>query len=223
MERAVAYLRVSTQQQQRSGLGIEAQRAAIERFAAAESLLITAEYSEFETGKGADALDRRPQLAAALAAARRAKCSIVVSKLDRLSRDVAFVSGLMAQRVPFIVAELGRDEDPFMLHLYAALAEKERRLISELTSAALQAKKASGAKLGNPTNLCLAGSIGRAAQLQRADEFAANLMPAIQAIRTAGAITLCSIASALNSRGVRPARGNNWHRSSVRNLLTRIE
>ena len=82
-----------------------------------------------ETGKGADALDRRPQLAAALAAARRAKCSVLVSKLDRLSRDVAFVSGLMAQRVPFIVAELGRDADPFMLHLYAALAEKERRLI----------------------------------------------------------------------------------------------
>src|SRR3981189_1554216 len=150
MEPAVAYLRVSTQQQQRSGLGIEAQRAAIERFAAAESLTIIEEYAEFETGKGADALDRRPQLAAALAAARRAKCSIVVSKLDRLSRDVAFVSGLMAQRVPFIVAELGRDADPFMLHLYAALAENERRLISERTTAALQAKSASGAKLGNP-------------------------------------------------------------------------
>ena len=84
MERAVAYLRVSTQQQQRSGLGIEAQRAALERFVAAESLTIIEEYAEFETGKGADALDRRPQLAAALAAARRAKCSIVVSKLDRL-------------------------------------------------------------------------------------------------------------------------------------------
>jgi DNA invertase Pin-like site-specific DNA recombinase len=223
MERAVAYLRVSTQQQQRSGLGIEAQRAAIERFAAAESLLISAEYSEFETGKGADALDRRPQLAAALAAARKAKCSIVVSKLDRLSRDVAFVSGLMAQRVPFIVAELGRDADPFMLHLYAALAEKERRLISERTSAALQAKKGSGAKLGNPTNLYVAGSIGRAAQMQAADEFAANLMPAIQAIRTAGAITLCDIASALNACGVRPARASEWHRSSVRNLLARIE
>jgi DNA invertase Pin-like site-specific DNA recombinase len=223
MERAVAYLRVSTQHQQRSGLGIEAQRAAIERFAAAESLLITGEYSEFETGKGADALDRRPQLAAALAAARKAKCSIVVSKLDRLSRDVAFVSGLMAQRVPFIVAELGRDADPFMLHLYAALAEKERRLISERTSAALQAKKANGAKLGNPTNLCVAGSIGRIAQAQVADEFATNLMPLVQAIRTAGAITLCDIASALNARGVRPARASEWHRSSVRNLLARIE
>jgi DNA invertase Pin-like site-specific DNA recombinase len=219
MERAIAYLRVSTQQQQRSGLGIEAQRAAIERFAAAESLLIAAEYSEFETGKGADALDRRPQLAAA----RKAKCSIVVSKLDRLSRDVAFVSGLMAQRVPFIVAELGRDADPFMLHLYAALAEKERRLISERTTAALQAKKASGAKLGNPTNLCIAGAIERDTQVHIADEFARNLKPWVQAIQKAGAATLSEIASALNARGIRPARGNNWHRSSVRNLLARIE
>jgi DNA invertase Pin-like site-specific DNA recombinase len=223
MERAIAYLRVSTQGQQRSGLGIEAQRAAIERFAAAESLLITAEYSEFETRKGADALDRRPQLAAALASARRAKCSIVVSKLDRLSRDVAFVSGLMSQRVAFIVAELGRDADPFMLHLYAALAEKERRLISERTTAALQAKKASGAKLGNPTNLCVAGSIGRIAQAQVADEFATNLMPVVQAIRNAGALTLGEIANALNGRGVRPARGSKWHRSSVRNLIARIK
>src|SRR3981081_4448476 len=223
MERAVAYLRVSTQQQQRSGLGIEAQRAAIERFAAAESLLISAEYSEFETGKGADALDRRPQLAAALAAARKAKCSIVVSKLDRLSRDVAFVSGLMAQRVPFIVAELGRDADPFMLHLYAALAEKERRLISERTTAALQAKRASGAKRGNPTNLCFAGSIGRIAQAQVADEFATNLRPVVQAIRNVGAATLSEIASALNARGARPAPRGKWHRSSVRNLLARIE
>ena len=223
MERAVAYLRVSTQQQQRSGLGIEAQRAAIERFVAAESLTIIEEYAEFETGKGADALDRRPQLAAALAAARKARCSIVVSKLDRLSRDVAFVSGLMAQRVPFIVAELGRDADPFMLHLYAALAEKERRLISERTRAALQAKKASGAKLGNPTNLCIAGSIGRIAQAQVADEFATNLRPLVQAIQNVGAATLSEIASALNARGARPARGGKWHRSSVRNLLARIE
>src|SRR5258706_16339801 len=221
MESAVAYLRVSTQRQQRSGLGIEAQRAAIARFAEAEGLTIIAEYVEAESGKGADALDLRPQLAAALAAARKAKCSVLVAKLDRLSRDVAFVSGLMAQRVPFIVAELGRDADPFMLHLYAALAEKERRLISERTTAALQAKRASGAKLGNSTNLCIAGSIGRLAQAQVADEFATYLMPLIQAIRNAGALTLEQIASALNSRGVRPARGSKWHRSSVRNLLAR--
>src|SRR3954470_21923626 len=142
MDRAVGYLRVSTKH--RSGLGIEAQRAAVTRFAEAEGFTIISEYVEAETGKGADALDRRPQLAAALAAAKAARCSVLVSKLDRLSRDVAFVAGLMAQRVPFIVAELGRDADPFMLHLYAALAEKERRLIAERTKAALAAKKAMG-------------------------------------------------------------------------------
>src|SRR6478609_6762027 len=108
MESAIAYLRVSTQRQQRSGLGIEAQRATIARFAEAEGFAIIGEYVEAESGKGTDALDRRPQLASALAAARSSKCCVVVSKLDRLSRDVAFVSGLMAQRVPFVVAELGR-------------------------------------------------------------------------------------------------------------------
>src|SRR3954451_18628748 len=99
MESAVAYYRVSTRQQQRSGLGIEAQRAAVQRFAEAEGLTLIAEFVEAETGKGADALDRRPQLAAALASSKAAKCCVVFSKLDRLSRDVAFVAGLMAQRV----------------------------------------------------------------------------------------------------------------------------
>ena len=221
MERVIAYLRVSTRQQQRSGLGIDAQRAAIERFAAAESLAISAEFVEFESGKGADALERRPQLAAALAAAKAAKCSVVVAKLDRLSRDVAFVAGLMAQRVPFMVAELGRDADPFMLHLYAALAEKERRLIAERTKAALAAKKAAGARLGNPRNLAHAGSIGRAALTDVADEFASGLCPVIQAIRATGALTLASMAMELNRRGIRSARGGKWHRSSVRNLLER--
>jgi DNA invertase Pin-like site-specific DNA recombinase len=106
-------VRVSTRQQGQSGLGLEAQRAAIVRFAEAEGMTLLGEYIEVETGKRCDALDRRPRHAAALSAARAAKCSVLVSKLDRLSRDVAFVSGLMAQRVPFIVAELGRDADPF--------------------------------------------------------------------------------------------------------------
>jgi DNA invertase Pin-like site-specific DNA recombinase len=141
VQHAIAYYRVSTARQGRSGLGIEAQRAAVVRFAEAEGLELTAEFVEVETGKGADALDRRPQLAAALATGRSRKCPVIVAKLDRLSRDVAFISGLMAQRVPFIVAELGRDADPFMLHLYAALAEKERRLISERTKAALAAAR----------------------------------------------------------------------------------
>ena len=122
------------------------------RFVAVEGFDLTAEFVEVETGKGSDALDRRPQLAAALATGRQKKCPVIVAKLDRLSRDVAFISGLMAQRVPFIVAELGRDADPFMLHLYAALAEKERRLISERTRAALAARKAQGARLGNRRN-----------------------------------------------------------------------
>ena len=99
------------------------------RFAEPEGFTIAAEFVEAETGKGADALDRRPQLAAALAAGRARRCPVLVAKLGRLSRDVAFIAGPMAQRVPFIVAKLGADADPFMLHLYAALAEKERRLI----------------------------------------------------------------------------------------------
>ncbi len=222
MSQAVAYLRVSTQRQQRSGLGIEAQRATIARFAETEGLTIIAEYVEAETGKGADALDRRPQLAAALAAARTAKCAVLVSKLDRLSRDVAFVSGLMAQRVPFIVAELGRDADPFMLHLYAALAEKERRLISERTKAALAAKKASGARLGNPRNIAHAGALGRGIQTAAADEFVAGLMPVVQAIRNTGATTLEAMSQALNQRGIRSARGGKWHVSSVANVLARV-
>jgi DNA invertase Pin-like site-specific DNA recombinase len=95
-------------------------------------------------------LDRRPQLAAALKAAKKAKCAVVVSKLDRLSRDVHFISGLMAHKVPFIVAELGSNVDPFTLHIYAALAQQERRMIADRTRAGLAAAKARGVKLGNP-------------------------------------------------------------------------
>ena len=146
---------------------------------------------------------------------------MLVSKLDRLSRDVAFVSGLMAQRVPFIVAELGRDADPFMLHLYAALAEKERRLISERTKAALAAKKATGARLGNPRNVEAAAALGRQIQIDEADKFAAGLLPVVEAIRSTGATTLAAISAALNERCIRTARGGRWHVSSVMNLLAR--
>ena len=117
MPNILAYYRVSTQRQGKSGLGLEAQRAAVERFAENEGLTIVKEFIEIESGKGADALNLRPKLAAALAEARKQKCPVVVAKLDRLSRDVAFVAGLMSQRVPFIVAELGADADPFMLHI----------------------------------------------------------------------------------------------------------
>jgi DNA invertase Pin-like site-specific DNA recombinase len=144
----VAYYRVSTQKQGRSGLGLEAQRNAVGAFAKAEGFEIVAEFTEVETGKGSDALDRRPELKAALKAAKKAKCEVAVAKLDRLSRDVAFIAGLMSQRVPFIVCALGRSVDPFTLHIYAALAEQERRMISQRTSAGLQAAKARDVKLG---------------------------------------------------------------------------
>src|SRR5271166_5599487 len=122
MSNIVSYLRVSTRDQGKDGLGIEAQ------FAATHGHAIAAEFVEVETGKGADALERRPQLAAALDQAKACRCPVVVSKLDRLSRDVHFISGLMAHKTTFVVAELGPDIDPFMLHIYAAVAE--RSLIS---------------------------------------------------------------------------------------------
>ncbi len=220
MTQAIAYYRVSTQRQGRSGLGIEAQRAAVARFAEAEGIEIIADHTEIETGKGADALDRRPQLATALGQARKAKCPVVVAKLDRLSRDVHFISGLMSHRVPFIVAELGADADPFMLHLYAALAEKERALISARTKAALAAKKAAGAKLGNP-RAAEAAVKAHAANRAAADQFASNVLPVVREIQAAGITSLAAIAAALNARGVRTARDGTWHSSTVRNLLLR--
>ena len=146
MSKLIAYYRVSTSKQ---SLGLDAQRAAVTAFAQAEGMEMAAEYVERETGKGSDALERRPQLRAALKAAKKAKCHVAVAKLDRLSRDVHFISGLMAQRVPFIVTAFGKNVDPFMLHIYAALAEQERKMISERTSAGLQAAKERGVVLGN--------------------------------------------------------------------------
>lgn len=220
-QKAVAYYRVSTERQGRSGLGLEAQREAVERFAAAERIELVGEFTEIETGKGSDALAQRPELAAAMAAARKAGGSVVVAKLDRLSRDVHFISGLMVQRVPFIVAELGTDTDPFILHMFAALAEKERKMISERTKKALARKKAQGVKLGNPTNLGEAGAIGRAAGAANADRFAANVLPIVESIRAAGVTSLVGIAQALNTRGVATARGGKWYPTSVSNLLVR--
>ena len=147
---AIAYYRVSTKRQGRSGLGLEAQREAVARFAAQEGLEVVAEYTEVETGKGSDALEQRPQLAAAIEKAKRLGAVVMVAKLDRLSRDVHFISGLMRSRVRFVVTELGADADPFMLHVYAALAEKERTLIAQRTRDALAAATARGVKLGNP-------------------------------------------------------------------------
>jgi DNA invertase Pin-like site-specific DNA recombinase len=119
----IGYVRVSTAQPDRPGLGLEAQRKAIKQFAAAKGFVLEKTFTERESGKRSDAIERRPQLAKALNEAHRLRCAVVVADLDRLSRDVAFISGLMARRVPFVVAA---DADPFVLHQFAALAQKER-------------------------------------------------------------------------------------------------
>lgn len=221
MKPAVAYVRVSTQAQGRSGLGMEAQKAAIERFAQAEGFEITAWFEEVETAKGIDALERRPQLLEALHVARKAKAPVIVAKLDRLSRDVAFIAGLMAQRIPFIVTELGADADPFMLHIYAALAEKERALISTRTRIALAMKKRDGAVLGNRTNLAHAQAKGAASNKADADVFASNVLPVVQQLQNQGVTTFRALADALNNRGVKTARGGEWQAMTVKRLLDR--
>lgn len=216
----VGYIRVSTARQGKSGLGLEAQKAAMVRFAEAEGLEIVAEYVEVESGKGADALDRRPQLSVALTDARKRRCPVLVAKLDRLSRDVHFISGLMAHRVPFVVAELGADADPFMLHLYAALAEKERSLISQRTREALKAAKARGVVLGNP-RLKAVRKVALASLKAEADRFARNIAPIIRDIRTSGIGSQRGIARALNARGVATARGGQWTAVQVVSILRR--
>ena len=216
----VGYVRVSTSMQGRSGLGIEAQREALSRFAEAEGYELVSVLVEVETGKGFDALDRRPQLAEALSQARRRRCPVAVAKLDRLSRDVHFISGLMAHRVPFLVVELGSDVDPFILHLFAALAEKERAMISSRTKAALTAAKARGVKLGGP-KLAEARKIAVATIKSLADRHAGNVLPIIREVQRSGATTLRDVATALNARGISTARGGRWHAMTVRNVLTR--
>ncbi len=170
-------------------------------------------------------MDRRPRLAAALAEARKRQCSVAVAKLDRLSRDVHFVSGLMSKRVPFIVAELGADVDPFVLHLYAALAEKERKLISDRTKRALEAAKARGIKLG--------GDRGRLAEVRgkgtvtsaevravKANERAADIAPLIRDLQDNGA-SLRQIAGELTARGIMTPRGSQWTAMAVKRAVER--
>src|ERR1035437_7943060 len=151
MTDAIGYCRVSTAEQGKSGLGLEAQRAAIEAFAGREGFAVSAWFTEVQSGKRvSDTLEERPQLKAALAAGKAAKTPILVSLLDRLSRDVHFISGLMVQRVEFIACELGRNPDPMFLHMVAGDAGAERKRIRDRTKAALAALKARGVKLGSP-------------------------------------------------------------------------
>ena len=164
---AIGYVRVSTAEQGKSGLGLAAQRAAIEAFASREGFDISTWYTEVQSGKRvSDTLDERPQLQAALKLGKSLKCPILVSRLDRLSRDVHFLSGLMVQKVEFVSCDLGLDVEPFMLHIFAALAEKERAMISQRTKAALAALKDRGVRLGSP-NPHAGGEVTRALWAQR--------------------------------------------------------
>jgi DNA invertase Pin-like site-specific DNA recombinase len=213
MKSAIAYIRVSTQKQGRSGLGLQAQQAALARFAEAEGYKLVQTFSETETGKGSDALERRPQLAAAIKLARKHKAPVIVAKLCRLSRDVHFISGLMTHKTPFIVTELGADADPFMLHIYAALVQKERALISQRTREALAAAKARGVKLGGSTK----GSImNRDAAAQRAEE----LRPIFEQLDGKSARETARI---LNERKVATPTGASWSPVTVARVRQRLQ
>src|ERR1700680_304944 len=148
MKDAIGYLRVSTREQGRSGLGLAAQRFDIEAFGSREGFSVKSWYQDIQTGAGKDALLLRPGLAAALKEARALRCPLIVSRLDRLSRNVHFITGLMEHKVHFVVAALGRDCDNFTLHIYASLAEQERKMISERLKAAFAVAKAKGMKFG---------------------------------------------------------------------------
>lgn len=211
MKKAIIYRRVSTSEQGKSGLGLDGQMATLERFCVAEGFEVAEGFVDVASGKLA--VEDRPGLASALDAARRLGCSVIVAKLDRLSRDVAFISGLMARRVPFIVAELGADVDPFVLHLYASLAEKERRLISERTKAALAVKKASGVVLGNRTNLTEAQAKGRKARELASIEFSKKMIGHFGNLREG--MSLNAIATHLNQMGVPTIRGCKWTAKAV--------
>jgi len=215
MKQAIALTRVSTSEQGKSGLGLAAQEAAIRSFAAAEGFEVVELFSE--VASGAQGIDERAGLKAALLKAKKLRCPVIVAKLDRLSRDVAFISGLMSRGTPFIVAELGADVDPFVLHLFAALGEKERKLIGQRTKAALAPMVGTGV-LGNRTNLSEAQAKGQATNATKAAAFTAKMAPELLRLKDQG-MTLDQIAAELNDREVKTFNGGSWHKSTVCRLL----
>ena len=210
----VAYYRVSTDRQGQSGLGLEAQREAVMRYLSNGGWPPLAEFTEVETGKGANALDRRPQLQAALAYARKHRATLVIAKLDRLARNVHFVSGLMETGVPFVAADRP-DADRFLIHLEAALAEREAKMISDRTKAALAAAKARGQVLG--ANGRILADQNKAEAVDRLAPIAARL----RAFKAEG-LTLRRIADTLNADGIASPGGASWHPGNVQRALARI-
>ena len=222
MQPIVIYSRVSTQAQGRSGLGLDAQKEAMVRFCEAQGFHIVAEYTEIETGKGANALELRPVLAAALKEAELRKCPILCSKLDRISRDVAFISSLMTQEVKFIVADLGLEAKPFLLHIYAAVAQEERKVISVRTKDALQSAKARGKVLGGWRGQPMAPSASINSVVSRKAKSAerkSDVLPLILELKAQGNPTLQSIADRLNEKGITTPRGGQWNPTQVRRVL----
>lgn len=220
----VTYERVSTVRQGRSGLGLEAQRKAIEDYSEARDATILARFTEVESGRKND----RPELEKALQLARLTGATLVIAKLDRLSRNAAFLLTLRDSGVSFVAVDMPEAND-LTVGIMALVAQQEREAISRRTKEALAAAKARGVKLGNPNGaaaLRRAGEDGAALRktvTANADAFAESLAPVLQDIRGQGHATLRAIAAELNARGIRTRRGGTWHVSTVRNLVKRVE
>lgn len=222
--RTVAYFRVSTAAQGRSGLGLEAQRAAVARFCKGCDCEQLGEYLEIESGKRSD----RPELAKALHHAKVTGATLVVAKMDRLSRNAAFLLTLRDSGVRFIAADCP-DVNELTVGILAVIAEEERKAISARTKAALEAARARGVRLGNPNG---AAALKRAAKgnqaalatiRDRADRHANDIAPIVAHLRAEGRQSLRELAAALNERHICTPRGGKWHPASVRNLLARLD
>lgn len=223
----VAYLRVSTDQQGRSGLGLEAQQAAIAAFLGPQDRLMEPPYVEVESGLKAD----RPRLREALERCKRTGATLLIAKLDRLARNVRFIASLMEEGVPFIACDMP-NATPFMLHVYAAVGEEEARAISRRTKAALAAAKARGVKLGGdrgyrpstPPDWVAGTKAAADARKREADRTAHGLMGAIDAVREAlgAGASLQAIARGLTEAGVPTPRGGAWTATGVRRALGRV-
>jgi DNA invertase Pin-like site-specific DNA recombinase len=214
MKLGIAYYRVSTDKQGTSGLGEQAQREAVARYAAAHGVKIVADYVDVMTGKGANALRRRPNLAAAIARAKSEKARLVIAKVDRLARNVHFISGLMEQGLDFVIAEQP-DADPFRLHLEAAFAEEEARRISKRTKDALAAAKANGVELGkNGKKLAARNKAAAAERIQ-------PIAPLLSELKGQG-LSMRQIVATLNDRGVPSPAGGKWHLANLHRALGRL-
>jgi DNA invertase Pin-like site-specific DNA recombinase len=222
--RAVVYYRVSTAAQGRSGLGLEAQRQAVETLCASRGWdIIAPPYTEVESGKRAD----RPELLKALHFAKVTGATLVVAKLDRLSRNVAFLAALQESGAKFVAADMP-EANELTVHIMAAVAQAERKAISKRTKEALQAAKARGQKLGNPNgaDALRRAQRGNGASLDAIKDGAARraeeLRPIIEDLRARSVTSMGAIAGSLNDAGIVTARGGKWHASSVRNLMGRL-